>query len=81
MSQRNNIDDNACKFPFYLCERLKTNIVSTASIEKGTSPNDGERRDACVGDAIGVINSISEKFKLYMAHQVRCKCQSMAISN
>ncbi len=81
MPQRNNIDDNACKYPFYLCERLKSILISTPTNDEGSLTNDGDHRDARIGDAINEINSISEKFKLYMAHQARCKCQSMAISN
>ena len=84
MPQRSNIDDNASKFPFYVCERLKSIIISTSTNNDDTSTTDADRtnahRDARVGDAMNVIDGISEKFKLYMAHQARCKCQSMAIS-
>ena len=71
MPQRNNIDDNACKFPFYLCERLKSHLISTPTNDEETSSNDADHKDARVGGAINVINGISEKFKLYMAHQAR----------
>ena len=33
-----------------------------------------------IKDATYVIDGISEKFGLFMAHQARCKCQSVAIS-
>ena len=34
-----------------------------------------------IRDAIGVTNDCAKKFRLYMAHRVRCKNQSNAIDN
>lgn len=69
---RTNTDDNGCKFPFFVCTELKTLIQTNPSIE---SDREHVRRDA-----IQVIDGISHKFKLYLALQTRCQCQSMAIS-
>ena len=71
MSFRENTNDNGCKFPFCTCHHLRS-ILLQLNIEK-------ERGCLC-DDAIRVIDAISEKFKFFLAHQARCKCQSMAIS-
>ena len=72
MTQRDNTHDNACKFPFFICDHIKKLV----SDEISTESEDLDERT----DAVNVIDSISEKFKLFLAHQVRCKCQSVAIS-
>ena len=67
---RDDIDDNACKFPFYVCHYL-TSLLQKLPIEC-------EREDLR-DDAVTVISGIKEKFKLFLSHQARCKCQSVAI--
>ncbi len=68
-SLRENTDDNRCKFPFYVCHYL------TSLIDDNPMEADMELQR----DAVKVIGDIREKFELFLAHQVRCKCQSMAI--
>ena len=71
MPLRENTNDNGCKFPFYTCEYIK-DILLKMQIES--------ERECLRDDAISVIDGIKEKFKYYLAHQTRCKCQSLAIS-
>jgi len=66
---RENTNDNGCKFPFYVCHYL------TSLIDGNPMESDMELRT----DAVNVIGDIREKFELFLAHQARCKCQSMAI--
>ena len=72
LNPRSNIDDSGCKFPFYVCDHLK-NLVRTNTFIKSD-------REHVRNDAINVINGISHKFKLFLGHQTRCQCQSVAIS-
>lgn len=67
---KENIDDNGCKFPFYVCHHLES-LLRELPIESDRE----DQRD----DALTVISSIREKFKLFLSHQARCKCQSIAI--
>ena len=61
MTQRDNTNDSACKFPFFMCDHIK-GLVSDAI---STASEDLDKRT----DAVNVIDSISEKFKLFLAHQ------------
>ena len=56
-----------CKFPFYVCAELKA--MCTASVCEEDMKQ----------DAIQVIQDTSDKFKLYMAHVMRCSCQSQSL--
>ena len=69
---RSNTDDNGCKFPFFVCNYLQDLITNNYSIEMD--------REYVRKDAIRVIDGISDKFKLFLGHQVRCQCQRAAIS-
>ena len=81
MSQRSSIDNSGCKFPFYLCEYLKSLLISTPPNDGDTSIDKADRRGVCVRDTNNVIKGISEKFKLFMAYQASYESQSMSISN
>ena len=59
------------RFPFF-CDYLK-NLVNT-------NPYIESDREHVRAYAVRVIDGISEKFELYLGHQTRCQCQSMAIS-
>ena len=80
MAQRDNTNDNGCKFPFFLCHHLKSLISNNITTEE-MNDNELETTENIRKDAIDVIDSISEKFKLFLAHQARCKCQMTAISS
>ena len=83
MPQQDDTNDNACKFPFFVCDHLKTFVSNNASsIVNNHSKNDeiDDNQPTNYNDAINLIDTISEKFKLFLAHQVRCKCQLVAIS-
>ena len=86
MPQRDDTNDNVCKFPFFVCHHLKT-LVSNKATSTTTTVNNHPENDEIddndstnFEDAINVIDAISEKFKLFLAHQARCKCQLVAIS-
>ena len=72
MPNRTNTNDNGVKFPFFLCNHLKNMVQTNVSIESD--------REHVRKDAIQVIDGIAHKFKLFLAHQTRCQCQSFAIS-
>ena len=67
METRTSTQCSGCKFPFYVCAELKA--MCTASVCEGDMKQ----------DAIQVIQETSNKFKLYMAHVMRCSCQSQAL--
>ena len=58
----------ACRFPTYVCHKIQTQLIEHVS---GNSE--------MIQDAITVTNDCATKFRLYMAHRVRCKNQSIAI--
>ena len=68
---RKNTNDNGPKFPFF-CDYLKNLVKNNPCIESN--------REHVRAYDVRVIDGISEKFKLYLGHQTRCQCQSMAIS-
>ena len=106
MPLRENTNDNACKFPFYVCDYIKflvnqsddhtstsstttenSNInLSSARTNETTATNDGINQPTEIPenvreDATNVIDAIKEKFRLFLSHQARCQCQSVAISS
>ena len=92
MVLRENTNDNACKFPFFVCNYLQS-LIKTSHTNCNENENDGGMNDTTstnsqtsmriieeAEDAMNVIDDISEKFRLFMAHQARCQCQSVAMS-
>ncbi len=110
---RENTSDNACKFPFFVCDYIKSIInpsgnknsnvssyptgesttTNNPSTNVGGSSNETDSMDTISDvdetsiipenvrkDATDVIDGINEKFRLFLSHQARCQCQSVAIS-
>ena len=70
-------------FLFFVCDHLKTLVSNKATSTVTNHPKNDEIDDnepTNYNDAINVIDAISEKFKLFFAHQARYKCQLVAIS-
>ncbi len=62
---RENNNDNGCKFPFFVCDHIKQLVINNDFIESD--------REHIRKDAVQVIDDIARKFKLFLAHQTRCK--------
>ena len=71
-SNRTNHHCNSCKYPFYACWKLQEMIDLSTLAE--ITPD--EKVDAKI-----VVEDISEKFALYMAHAARCCNQSLGIKH
>ena len=80
MAQQDNTNNNGCKFPFFVCHHLKSIISNNVATEE-MGDDEIEPTEHIRKDAIDVIESISEKFKLFLAHQAWCQCQLTAISS
>ncbi len=72
LSHRENENDNGCKFPFFVCDHIKQLVTNNDFIESDWKYT--------WEDAVQVIDYITKKFKLFLAHQTRCKWQQSAIS-
>ena len=56
----------------FFCEHLKNRVQTNPCIESD--------QEHVRNDALRVIDGIADKFKLFIGHQTRCQCQSVAIS-
>jgi len=73
---KSEITCTQCKFPFYVCSKIKEEI-NCAAISNNTMNNDEFQEMKT--DATKVVNDCLEKFKLYMGHKSRCTNQNQAI--
>ena len=64
-----NKNCNACKFPFFVCTKVKQYLNSCSN-----------HIEDQVKDALEVVDDVARKYELYMAHIARCTNQVHAIN-
>ena len=63
---------SACKFPSYVCEYIKDRFVAEAR-------NNPDVNNEMVNDAKKVVDETAKKFRLFMGHKCRVRCQQLGI--
>ena len=83
--QKNGITCTKCRFPFYVCNKIRTSVINnitTTTIDSATNATTSiVNRSPRIDDAIKVIDECQNKFRLFMGHRARCTNQNNAISN